>query len=360
MPREIIKKFEVEYLQILNEEGEMDQSVNPNLSEDMIKKMYHLMLLARTFDEKLFKLQRSGKIGTYAEVKGEEACQIGSAMATAKTDWFVPAFRELAFSLARGADRAKIVQAWNGDTRSVMTYKECRDLPISIPIASQLLHATGIAWASKIKKENDATITFFGDGATSEGDFHEALNFAGVFKLPIVYICQNNGWAISTPRSGQTAAETIAQKAIAYGIHGIQVDGNDVFAVYQATKEAMDRAKKGEGATLIECITYRLGDHTTSDDSLKYRTEEEIKEMWKKEPITRLKLFLQKNNMWDEEYGTWVQEECNKEIDEAVEKGLAFEPPKPEELFTYVFDKMPPDLVKQKNELLEELKEGSQ
>ncbi len=358
MPRKIIKRFEVEYLQILNEEGEMDQSVNPHLEEDMIKEMYHLMLLARTFDDKLFKLQRSGKIGTYAEVKGEEACQIGSAMATKKTDWFVPAFRELAFALARGADRAKIVQAWNGDARSVLCEGECRDLPTAIPIASQLLHATGIAWASQIKKENDATITFFGDGATSEGDFHEALNFAEVFKLPIIFMCQNNGWAISTPTSAQTASETIAQKAIAYGIHGIQVDGNDVFAVYQATKEAMDRAKSGEGATLIECMTYRLGDHTTSDDSLKYRSEEEIKEMWKKEPITRLKLFLQKNNMWDEKYGDWVQEECNKEVEAAVEKGLSFEPPKPEELFTYVFDKMPPDLEKQKNELLEELKEG--
>lgn len=357
MPRKVINNFKIEYLEIMDDGGNTDILEDPNLSEDIIKEMYHLMLLSRIFDEKLFHLQRSGKIGTYAQLKGQEACQIGAAMATKKNDWFVPAFREMGFYLARGADRSKIVQTWNGDTRGFKTEKESRDLPVSIPIASQLLHAMGIAWASKIKNEKDNTIVFFGDGATSEGDFHEALNFSGVNKLPIVFVCQNNGWAISTPRDIQTSSESIAQKSIAYGIKGIQIDGNDILAVYKTVKEAMDKARSGEGPTLIECLTYRLGDHTTSDDSSKYRTEEEVKKWELKDPILRLKKYIEKKGWWDDNYGQWVKEECEKEVNEAVEKGLSIEPPKPEEMFEYIFEEIPLDLIKQKNELIEEIKE---
>ncbi|MFH1073221.1 MAG: pyruvate dehydrogenase (acetyl-transferring) E1 component subunit alpha [Nanoarchaeota archaeon] len=347
----------MEYLQILDENGTIDQTVNPHLPEDLLKVMYHIMILVRTFDERLFKLQRAGKIGTYASVKGQEASQVGSALAMEKTDWMIPSFRETGVFLTRGVDRAKIIQAWRGDTRAYKADKGCHDLPVAIPVGSQALHAMGIAWASKMRGEKTCAVSYFGDGATSEGDVHEAMNFAGLYKAPVVFICQNNQWAISTSRKFQTASETIAQKSIAHGIYGIQVDGNDVIAVYTATKEALDRARRGEGPTLIECITYRMGDHTTSDDSTKYRNPEEVKFWESRDPLNRLKLHFQKNNMWTDDYGTWVQNEVEKETEDAVQRAFAIPPPPPDDLFQYIFEKMPPDLVEEEQELREELKE---
>ncbi len=341
----------------MNEEGEVDDSLHPGLSEDKIKELYHLMMLAREFDEKLFKMQRSGKIGTYASLKGQEACEIGSGYALEEHDWVVPSFREMGVFITRGADRVKLVQGWMGDTRAFQGDENTRDLPIAIPIASQALHAAGIAWASKIKGEKSCAITYFGDGATSEGDFHEALNFAGVFKLPIVFFCQNNQWAISTPRKVQTASETIAQKAISYGIKGVQIDGNDVLAVYKATKEALERARNGEGPTLIEAITFRLGDHTTSDDASKYRSEEEVSPWVQKDPIQRVVKHFQKIGTWSDEYGAKVKGEVEKEVEEAVEKAMQIPPPGPEDVFKYIFKTLPKDLEEEQKELLEEVNE---
>ena len=335
----------------------MDESLNPGLPEDKVKELYHLMMLAREFDDKLFKLQRSGKIGTYASLKGQEACEIGSGFALEKDDWVAPSFREMGVFITRGADRVKLVQGWMGDTRAFQGDENTRDLPISIPIASQALHAAGIAWASKIKGEKSCAITYFGDGATSEGDFHEALNFAGVFKLPVVFFCQNNQWAISTPRKVQTASESIAQKAIAYGIKGIQIDGNDVLGVYKATKEALDRARNGEGPTLIEAITFRLGDHTTSDDASKYRSEEEVHPWVEKDPIQRLVKYFQKIGTWSDEYGERVKSEVEKEVEEAVEKAMQIPSPGPEDVFKYVFKTLPKDLEEEQKELLDEINE---
>ncbi|MFT4282948.1 MAG: pyruvate dehydrogenase (acetyl-transferring) E1 component subunit alpha [Candidatus Woesearchaeota archaeon] len=341
-------------MQALDEKGNLDESIKHGLSEDEIKELYHLMTLARAFDEKLFKLQRSGKIGTYASVKGQEAAQVGSSFALRKEDWMVPAFREAAAYLTRGIDRVKFVQAWNGDTRAYYN-PGGKDLPVAIPVASQLLTATGIAWASKLQKKDEVTMVYFGDGATSEGDFHEALNFAGVYKLPIIFICQNNQWAISTPRNKQTASSTIAQKAIAYGINGIQVDGNDVIGMYAATKKAVEDAKKGT-PTLIEAITFRLGDHTTSDDASKYRNEDEVKSWEEKDPIKRVKLYFEKIGTWTEDYAKWLDEQNKKEVDEAVEKALSIEPRKPQELFDNIFKEMPDELKKQKEYLINEVK----
>lgn len=311
------------------------------------------MTLARTFDNKLFNLQRSGKIGTYASVKGQEAAQVGSSFALSKEDWMVPAFREAAAYLTRGIDRVKFVQAWNGDTRAYYN-PGGKDLPVAIPVASQLLTATGIAWASKLQKKDEVTLVYFGDGATSEGDFHEALNFAGVYKLPIIFICQNNQWAISTPRKLQTASQTIAQKAIAYGINGIQVDGNDVLGVYAATKKAVEDAKKGI-PTLIECVTFRLGDHTTSDDAKKYRDEEEVHNWETKDPLRRIKLYFEKIGTWSDDYGRWLDEQNQKEVDEAVDKALKIESRKPEELFDNIFSELIPELAEQKEFLKKEV-----
>lgn len=360
IPRKVIQSFEVEQVSVLSPDGTVDNEQMPDLTEDQIKEMYHLMKLTRTIDVKLFKLQRSGKIGTYAEVKGEEASEIGSAFALEDDDWVVPSFRELGVMIARNADHVKLVQAWRGDNRAFHDPAHHHNLPTAIPIASQLLHAAGIAWASKLRKEKAVTIVYFGDGATSEGDFHEALNFASDLNLPVIFLCQNNQWAISTPRAKQTHAQTIAQKSIAYGMPGVQVDGNDVLAVYKVTKEAVDRARNGEGPTLIETMTYRMGDHTTSDDSLKYRTQEEVDEWSHKDPLVRLENYFKKIGTWTDEYGKYVEDTVTKEVEEAVEKGLAIPPPPPEEMFTHIYSLLPADLEAQKKAMLEEIKEGSQ
>lgn len=353
IPKKVIKQFDVEYIQILNQDGEIDSSIDHGISEDKLKEMYHLMTLSRAFDEKLFKLQRSGKIGTYASANGQEACQVASVIELKKTDWFVPAFRELPGYITRGVERAKLVQAWNGDTRAFKG--DSRDLPVAIPVGSQILTATGIGWGSKLQGTDDVTMVFFGDGATSEGDFHEGLNFAGEFKAPVIFMCQNNQWAISTPREKQTASETIAQKSIAYGIKGVQVDGNDVMAVNLAVREAVERARKGEGPTLIECLTYRFSDHTTSDDAKKYRDENEVDEWRKKDPIIRLRKHFEKIGTWSKEYEQWLEKENEKEVTQAVEKALAIEPRKPEDLFEHIYKELTPDLIEQKEFLAKEV-----
>lgn len=355
MPLEELNKFSISKLQVLDEEGNIDESLHPDLNDDQVKEIYHLMVLLRTMDEKLFNMQRSGKIGTYAQVKGQEAAQIGSGIALKKQDWVVPSFREMGVFIARGANRGKLVQGWNGDTRAFANPEHDHNLPISIPIASQLLHATGISWASKLKKTDEATIVYFGDGATSEGDFHEALNFAGVFKLPIIFFCQNNGWAISTPREKQTAASSIAQRSIAYGIEGIQVDGNDVLGVYRVVNEALERARKGEGPTLIEAMTFRMGDHTTSDDSSKYRSEELTKQWESKDPILRLEKYFQKKGTWKDDYKQWVLDQVTKEVDEAVELGLNVEPPSPYQMFDELYATKPKIIAEEEEMLRQEL-----
>ena len=358
MAKSVIGEFKVEYSQTLDENGTVDQSLMPQLSEDQIKEMYHLMRLVRTMDEKLFTLQRSGKIGTYAQVKGQEASEIGSGFALEENDWFVPSFRELGVAIARGADRAKLVQAWKGDLRAFEGIEQTKSLPVAIPIASQCLHAAGIAWASQIKGEKSATIVYFGDGATSEGDFHEAMNFASVFNLPVVFFCQNNQWAISTPRDHQTHSQSIAQKAIAYGMPGYQIDGNDVLGVYRVTKDALDRARNGEGPTLIESITFRQGDHTTSDDSHKYRTEE-VENTWKqKDPLVRLEKYFQQIGTWSEDYNNFVSATVEKEVAEAVDAGLSVSPPPAEDLFRHIFAELPEHLAKQQKELQKEITAG--
>lgn len=359
MPKKIVHKFHVENVSVMDEHGNVDKDLlHPDLNEEKLKQMYHYMVLAREFDDKLFKLQRSGKIGTFGQVKGQEGAQVGAGFALDKNDWFVPSFREETINLVRGADRAKLVQGWRGDTRAFQgDPATARDLPVAIPIGSQALHAVGIAWASKIKGDNNATICFFGDGATSEGDVLEAFNFAGVFQVPVVFFVQNNQWAISTPRTKQTHAESIAQKAIAFGFEGIQVDGNDIMGVYKVTKEALEKARNGGGPTLIEALTFRMADHTTSDDATKYR-DPALVEPWKKKcPILRLQKYFEKNGWFTEDYKKWVKDEVEKEVNEAVEKGLAIPLPKPEEMFQHIYSKIPPALQEQKAELMEELKE---
>lgn len=350
--KKTIASFNIDYQQVLDENGVVDQSLMPNLTESQIKELYHLMKLTRIFDEKLFLLQRSGKIGTYAQVKGQEA-QVATGFILDKEDWIAPSFREMGVYIARGVNRAQIVQAWKGDVRAnTADPKTARCLPVAVPIATQCLHACGLAWASKLRGEKSACVTYLGDGGTSEGDFYEALNFAGVFKLPVIIYCQNNQWAISTPRSKQSAAQTIAQKAIAAGVEAIQIDGNDVIGVYKAMQDALARARNGQGPTLIEAMTFRMGDHTTSDDSSKYRDPKLVEEWTSKDPLLRLEKYFQKIGTWSDDYGKWVTDECNKEAEAAITEALAMPPPPPENLFAHIYEKLTADLEEEQAEVL--------
>jgi len=337
MPEKILESFNVKRLDILDERGEADSSLMPPLSHDQIKKMYEVMVLARTFDQRALSLQREGRIGTYASILGQEASQIGSAIALEKTDWVFPSFRENGVYITLGHPPFMILQYWSGDERGLRVAEDSNIFPVCIPVSSHLPHAVGAAMAAKYRGDRVAVVAYFGDGGTSKGDFHEALNFAGVFKLPVIFICQNNQWAISVPRSRQTASGTIAQKAIAYGFHGIQVDGNDIFAVYRATKEALDRAKEGEGPTLIECFTYRISDHTTADDASRYREKEQVDEWRKKDPLLRLRLYMEKEGLWTSEYQKEVELKAKTDVDDAEKRAESISRPNPQDMFTYTY-----------------------
>ena len=345
MPRKTIGEFKVDWLQIMDENGKVDNALLPKLPKETLLKMYKSMVTARKFDDKLLSLQRQGRIGTFAQVKGQEA-QVGAVVSLTKDDWFVPSFRELACSVYLGMPLKNLVLVWGGDERGNYA-KECpRHLPIAIPVASQIPHAAGLAWAEKLKNTKNIAIGFFGDGATSEGDFHEGLNFAGVLNLPVVFICQNNQYAISVPVSKQTAAKTLAQKAIDAGIEGIRVDGNDVFAVYSATEYAINKARQGKGPTLIEMFTYRIANHTTADDASKYRSPEEVKEWEKKDPILRFRKYLVDNGILKDEANMF--REIEAQIEEEVNKAERIEYPELDDMFKFMFKEMTPE---QKEEL---------
>lgn len=347
MAERTIESFQVKRIEILDEKGDADESLMPALSDSDIRRIYELLLLLRTFDDRALKLQREGRLGTYAPILGQEASQVGSAFALEKSDWIFPSYRESGVYIAIGYPIYMILQYWAGDERGLKTPDDLNILPISIPVGTQVLHAVGAAMAAKYRKEKTAAITYFGDGGTSTGDFHEGLNMAGVFKLPVIFICQNNQWAISMPRSKQSASKTLAQKAYGYGIEGLQVDGNDVFAVYKTTEYALQKARQGKGPTFIECITYRIADHTTADDATRYRSKEEV-ETWKaKDPMQRFKLFMEKKGLWTAQYQKEVEEKIKSMIDEAVKTLESIEPPQPREMFTYIYEKLTPRQIKQ-------------
>lgn len=302
------------------------------------------MLLARTVDLKAVSFQRQGRMYTYPPNLGQEAIAAAAGLVMKDEDWLVPAYRELGAWMAKGATLKEMFLYWSGFEEGGAFKNASNMMPVSVPIASQLLHATGIGFALKYKKEPGAVFAFCGDGGTSEGDFHEALNFAGVWKVPVVFVVQNNGYAISCPVSRQTAAESIAIKSVAYGIRGIQVDGNDLAACYQSMKTARDFAEKEQEPILIECMTYRAGAHTTSDDPGRYRSKEE-EEKWKKEdPIARIRTFLVKANRWSESEEEKLVEQFGKQVDVAFQE-VESAPPYPlEDVFRYQFAEMPETL----------------
>src|SRR3989338_3511126 len=350
MMEKVIAKFEVDYVQILDSEGNCDEKNKPNISDDMLREMYKFLILNRAFDDKAIKLQRQGRLGTYAPMLGQEACQIGSAFALEKGDWIFPAFRENGIYMIKGVPDEMLYSYWRGDERGMQIPKDINILPVSITVGAHLPHAVGAAMAFNYLKQKNVSVVYFGDGATSEGDFHEALNFAGVFKAPCIFICQNNQWAISTPVKEQTASQTIAQKAIAYGIPGIRVDGNDVFAVYKATMDAVERARKGLGATLIECLTYRLADHTTSDDAKKYRSEEEVRSWEPKDPIIRFENYLISKKIINPVIIGKVKAEAEQQIEKAVKNAESAKPQLPTEMFDYLYSDMTDEMKEQREQ----------
>ncbi|MDE1827969.1 MAG: pyruvate dehydrogenase (acetyl-transferring) E1 component subunit alpha [Candidatus Micrarchaeota archaeon] len=329
----------VDNIQILDENGDIDASLFPSgLDDKKILEMYRYMSFARALDAKCLSLQRQGRAVTYAPLIGEEATQVGSAMAMRAGDLFVPNFRQHAVYLVRGLPLEIMFLYWRGFEEGAAIPKEVGGFPYIVPVSSQMPHAAGIAFAQKYNKKDVAVLAYVGDGGTSEGDFYEALNFAGVFKLPMVAIIENNQWAISVPRSKQSAAETLAQKGFAAGIRCVQVDGNDVIAVYKVISEAIANAK--DGPTLIECVTYRMSMHTTADDPTKYRDPAEV-EIWKaRDPIDRVRKYLSKKALWSLELEKAMGEEQLKIIDEAVAKAEAFKPD-PKSMFENVYGYMP-------------------
>ncbi len=348
MPRRTLEpRFSVEYLSILDSDGSIDSALEPEIPPDQLKALYRGMVLGRRLDERMVRLQRQGRIGTFAPIKGQEASQMGSVCTLRPSDWMVPSFRETAAMIWRGWPIEKLLMFFAGYVEGGQPDPAQNDLPVTIPVATQLPHAVGLAYAAQYRGDDVVVMAYFGDGATSEGDFHEALNFAGVWHVPVVFVCQNNQWAISVPLKKQTHSRTIAQKALAYGLPGIQVDGNDVLAVYAASQEAVERAREGGGPTLIECVTYRLGVHTTADDPTKYRSEEEVREWERKDPLTRFAEYLRKKNLLEE----GLEQRVDEEIAAAVKRFEAAGPPDPLGMFDHVYAERPPHLEAQRAEL---------
>lgn len=340
---------------------------DPGLDEATLLKIMEFMIYNRELDDRLTKLQRQGRIGFHIGSVGEEALMIGTAAAARPSDWIVPCYREMGVALYRGLSLAKIIGNMFGTAADPVQGRqmpchyvdaEHNFLSISSPVGTQIAQGAGVGWAMRIKKDGNASIVYFGDGATSEGDFHVGVNFAGVFKAATVFVCRNNQWAISTPLSGQTASATIAQKAIAYGIPGERVDGNDVLAVYSATKEALDRARSGGGPTLLEMLTYRVGAHSTSDDPRAYRAQDEVDPWTAKDPIERMRKYLTKKKLWSAATEEAMKKSIVDRIQTAIDNAEKTPAPPLSSLFSDVYTERPWHLVEQENELTATLEAG--
>jgi pyruvate dehydrogenase E1 component alpha subunit len=342
-------------IQVMDPEGNVDESAVKGISQDEMLKMYRLMVFTRLWNSKALSLQRQGRLGTLASVKGQEASNVGMGLALGQKDWFAPAFREYGAMFARGIVPSELLQYWGGDERGARPPEGSHVLPVCITVGSHLCHAAGIAWGAKIKGDRIAVLSSSGDGSTSQGDFHEALNFAGVFKLPVVFAIQNNHWAISVPLHQQTATETLAQKACAYNIDGVRVDGNDIFAVYLTVKRLLDAARDEYKPALVELVTYRMDDHTTSDDASRYRTEEMMAPWRPRDPIDRLRKYLTAKHGWDDKKETELQESCSAEVEESVRAYETAEAPDPASMFDYVYETMPWHLQEQREEMRQSL-----
>ena len=338
--------------QMMNENGQLvREGDKERLTDELVREFYYHMVRIRTFDRKAISLQRQGRLGTYAPFEGQEAAQAGSALALGNEDWVFPTYRDHGATLTFGANMARTFLYWNGRVEGCVPEEGKRIFPPAVPIATQLPHAAGAALAEKRKGTKNAAIAYFGDGATSEGDFHEGMNMASVFKVPAVFFNQNNGFAISVPIDKQMNSETVAQKSVAYGIPGVRVDGNDIFAVYFQTKEALERARQGEGPTLIEAVTWRYGAHTTADDPTKYRNQSKSDEIRQtRDPLMRLERYMKNEGIWDERWTTQIQNQITEEVEQAIREVESYPKPKVDDLFDYVFETPTWTIAKQKEE----------
>ncbi|HDZ55555.1 MAG TPA: pyruvate dehydrogenase (acetyl-transferring) E1 component subunit alpha [Pseudomonas xinjiangensis] len=346
----------IPYTQFINDQGELSGPLPDWANDvDLLRALYADMVLVRAFDKKCVALQRTGQIGTYASTLGQEAVGAAVGRAMTREDVLVPYYRDTATQLQRGVAMHEILLYWGGDERG-SAWKNpdvAEDFPICVPIATQATHACGVASAFRIRQQPRVAVTTCGDGATSKGDFLESLNLAGVWQLPVVFVINNNQWAISVPRSLQTAAPTLAHKALAAGLPGEQVDGNDVLAVYDRVQQAIERARRGKGATLIECVTYRLGDHTTADDASRYRSADELNAAWKHEPVGRYQRFLHAGGWWDEEREQRLQRDVHQRIEDEVEVFRATPPASATAAFDHLYARLPAQYALQREQLQE-------
>lgn len=343
---------------ILKLNGSIDETLEPELSKEELLKWYEIMVSLRVLDEKGMRLQRQGRIGFHVPIHGQEA-HVGAVAALNDTDWIFPAYREHGCALYRGMSFKDIV---NHMFANDLDPQKARRIPglfgdnkinfvnPSAPIGTQIIHAVGAAYGAKFTKDGNATLVFFGDGGTSSNDFHSGMNFAGVYKTPTIFMCQNNGWAISLPRSKQTASKTLADKALGYGMPGIQIDGNDILSVYVTVKEAVDRAKRGEGPTFIESVTYRMGPHTSSDDPTKYRTKDEIEKWQKHDPIIRFEKYLIGKGFLNKEEAKEIWNKYDEMLKNLINEASQRSPPPIETLFTDVYQELPWNLKEQLEE----------
>lgn len=346
-----LAEFSIPYVQILNEQAELCTEL-PDFAKDTtsLQQLYRIMVLTRLFDKKAIALQRTGKMGTYAPVHGQEAISAVIGHTMRATDVLIPYYRDYAAQFQRGVTPADILSYWGGDERgnAYPSHPNSKDLPICVPIASQCLHAAGVAFSMQYRKEDHVAVVSIGDGGTSEGDFYEALNVAGVWRLPVVFVINNNQWAISVPLKQQTAVQTLAQKAISAGFSGIVVDGNDVLALKQEIGAAIEKARRQEGPTLIEARSYRLSDHTTADDATRYQPPTEVESNKPKEPIARFKRFLEQHHHWTPEQEETLLNECTTQIQAEVDAYLQ-RPMQPiTAMFDYHYATLPEYLIEQR------------
>jgi 2-oxoisovalerate dehydrogenase E1 component subunit alpha len=348
----VIARFEVRHRNYLAPDGSINRPL-PAFASDatVLVALYRAMVLVRLFDLKAVALQRTGRLGTYAVSLGQEAVSVGIASAMRDEDVLLPSYRDNGALIWRGVKLEEILLFWGGDERGNHFSGPVQDFPFCVPVGSQAPHAAGVAFAFRLRKQPRVAVCMFGDGATSKGDVYEAMNFAGVHKLPVVFVATNNQWAISVPLRLQTASETLAQKAIAAGFIGEQVDGNDMVAVRAAAEEAIGAARSGQGPRFIEAVTYRLGDHTTADDAARYRAVEEVQARWKAEPIARLRAYLAGQQMWSKAEEEQLAAECHERVEAAVERYLTTEPRRPETMFDHLFAELPEVYTAQRDEL---------
>jgi 2-oxoisovalerate dehydrogenase E1 component alpha subunit len=347
-----VAEFRIDYTRHLDPDGQPvgtlpDWGTDP----DALVPLYRSMVLTRTFDNKAIALQRTGRLGTYASTLGQEAVSATLAAVMHADDVLVPFYRDTGTLLARGVTMTEILQYWGGDERGMDYRAQRQDFPINVPIATQLPHAMGVAYAFKLRDEPRVAVCTCGDGATSKGDFHEALNFAGIEQLPVLVVVVNNQWAISVPRSRQSAAATLAQKAVAAGIHGEQVDGNDAIAMVEVTRRLLERARAGQGPALLETLTYRLSDHTTADDASRYRSEEELEAHRREEPIGRLRRHLENLGAWSDKQEKALHADCAEQVDAAVRAYLDIVPEPPGAMFDHLYAELPAALRGQRESL---------